>query len=348
MDSLFTTNIFLDTSTFIKMNFDFENFLLTRLVQLSEDEHITIFTTEVTKQEIISNIQDMVDEARAPINSIRKEGRILRNIADYNAIFDRKRLDNVAGEIIGNYEDFNKSTETTIVSVEGISVRSLMSLYFNKQAPFSNKKKSEFPDAISLLALDKWCGDNNQNMYIISTDNDLSEYCADNSRLSYLSSIDEFIDLLVSDSEHQHSFIVSAFLVHGELLEESIKEEIEDFIFDIWDDDGDVDSIKVTGVEIINEPNIVAINNSRATLTFDAQVDIEADVSVLDYNDSYYDKEEGKYIIRNYNNFSVEDDITVSFSMEIEFNINDKTEFDIISNKITNQYLSINVNKDEY
>lgn len=154
------------------MNFDFENFLLTRLVHPSEDGHITIFTTEVTKQEIISNIQDMIDGARAPINSIRKEG----------------------------------------------------------QAPFSNKKKSEFPDAISLLALDKWCGDNNHNMYIISTDNDLTDYCADNSRLSYLSSIDEFIDLLVSDSEHQHSFIVSAFLVHGELLEESIKEEIEDFI----------------------------------------------------------------------------------------------------------------------
>ena len=53
-----------------------------------------------------------------------------------------------------------------------------MDLYFTNSAPFKEvgSKKNEFPDAIALLALEKWAIENNKEILAVSVDNDWKRF----------------------------------------------------------------------------------------------------------------------------------------------------------------------------
>ena len=68
---------------------------------------------------------------------------------------------------------FIDATRAHIVAADKAPMKEILRAYFGKRAPFSSRgKKDEFPDAISLLALEAWAKEENKKILAVSNDGD--------------------------------------------------------------------------------------------------------------------------------------------------------------------------------
>ncbi|CAN7337325.1 PIN domain-containing protein [Polaromonas sp. LjRoot131] len=87
------------------------------------------------------------------------------------------------------------------------AVRSLFADYFAQRPPFglSEKKKSEFPDAMCLWQLEQYANDNDTIGIIASDDKGWKQYADESATLYCAGSIDELAALFVATNEHAES-----------------------------------------------------------------------------------------------------------------------------------------------
>ena len=87
------------------------------------------------------------------------------------------------------------------------AVTSLFADYFAQRPPFglSEKKKSEFPDAMCLWQLEQYANDNDTIGIIASDDKGWKQYAAESETLYCASSIDELAALFAATNEHAES-----------------------------------------------------------------------------------------------------------------------------------------------
>src|SRR5665648_695093 len=91
-----TRNIFIDTQAFVANNF-FESENLKRLAEFGNKGIIQIYLTEITINEIKSNIREDLLNAQDEINRFKKtiagKSRILKNVDEYKQYIDLPKLD---------------------------------------------------------------------------------------------------------------------------------------------------------------------------------------------------------------------------------------------------------------
>ena len=181
-----TRNIFIDTETFVANNF-FQNKNLSRLAEFGEMDTVNLCLTEITIKEIQSNIREELQNAQEEINRFKKnianKGRILKNVEEYSKYISLPKLDiNVDYDKINKELDkFIETGKITIIPFETADLKDIINRYFNREKPFGlGKKKYEFPDAIVLSAIEKWCVENSCQIYVISQDKDLKDYTSKN------------------------------------------------------------------------------------------------------------------------------------------------------------------------
>lgn len=331
MTNLLTSNVFIDSSIYIQRNFNFTDQLLGQIAKLSANNHIKLHISSIVIKEVNNKIDDRTKEAKSALESLRKKGMILRNIEQYDVVFNNETNMLVNSVVKKQFDEFVKNSKALIIPLQTISVDRLVEDYFEMLPPFSNAKKAEFPDAINLLAIDNWCNSNSEQMYIISTDNDLKNYCNDNIHLHYLNSINSFLNLVTSSDEYRHNFVVNLTEKYFDNIEENISENFEWHGFSLENEDGSVENINVLGVDLEDEINIIELEEDSATLQFEVRVAFEAEVSYTDYENSIYDKEEGKYIFEKEIEKEIETDVLVPVTVEVSFEISNEDKLEIIN-----------------
>ena len=121
---------------------------------------IKFILTEIVLRELISLFQE---KAKAPIEALSKtikDGDLNGQLTSDQ----KKQLKLVLQAMEAPIEhakkqlkDFVARTNAHILAAETVQMKPILDAYFGNQPPFSNKgKKSEFPDAISLLAIEHW------------------------------------------------------------------------------------------------------------------------------------------------------------------------------------------------
>lgn len=101
-----------------------------------------------------------------------------------------------------------------------------LTLYFDKKPPFGDgKKKSEFPDAISILSLKSYLEDD-EKIYVISEDKDLKEYCAVDPTFISVETLDKLLNIYTTHTNTRHEQVKQYFIDS----EDSIKSEITEFL----------------------------------------------------------------------------------------------------------------------
>lgn len=101
--------------------------------------------------------------------------------------------------------DYAAKCRGGILPTEGAdAVESLFADYFAHRPPFelSQKKKSEFPDAMCLWLLERYAKENDTIGIIASDDKGWKRYAETSERLYYVGSIDELANLFVATNEH--------------------------------------------------------------------------------------------------------------------------------------------------
>jgi hypothetical protein len=330
------TNVFIDTQVFIHKNFNYDNELFQKLIDASNDGLITIYITTVVKSEIESKIHEHVYEKVKNIHKkFATEAKVLKNISEYsNAFAVGEQLDEIYNVLIKQLEQFLADANVEVISVDDVSPNVIFDRYFKGIAPFSVKKKDEFPDAFSLVALEQRSKQLKGKISIISDDEDLKSFCQESEHLVSEPSLESFFNNLSKNKSYLHQFIVSVYDENVDKIESSVFVQLEDTWLMLMGQDGDVEKFEVQSIELDEEPFILEVDEGEdkvATLAFNASVSFIADVYYADYSTSVYDKEEGKYLHLDYISSEIDDVIDVPVLIKIKYEQHNKEEMEIIS-----------------
>lgn len=323
--------IFLDSSIFIKENF-FAGNKLKAFLNYKQESKIELITTEITKNECISNLGEFLATSNTIFNKALKEinnkAKAFKNIDSLSPIFnlqnsfnfdeEKKVLEEKFTKLISDYfKEINIDSKKTIKVVDD---------YFKQNAPFKDgKKKHEFPDAIVLNSLDSWCQKKKKKIYVVADDDDMNSYESE-----FLIPIKEYDKLL-----DQISFTFS-----DENITQKIEDIIEDNRIDIisiieqnfignFPSDGfdnsqgfeyEINSIERTE-SYIEEYSVLQIFDNIATVELSVPMEYDLDVSYDDTNTGWYDKEDDRWYGVEHVNREISGNCTLTVIVEIEFEL---------------------------
>ena len=138
--------------------------------------------------------------------------------------------------------DYASQCRGAVLPTAGVdAVTSLFADYFAQRPPFglSEKKKSEFPDAMCLWQLEQYAKDNDTIGIIASDDRGWKQYAAESKTLYCAGSIDELAALFAATNEHAESIktkIAAAIKDAGSPLGTAIAHAINQHIANAqWD-----------------------------------------------------------------------------------------------------------------
>lgn len=168
--------VFIDTCIYEEGQFVGSGTLKT-LYDAAKEGYIRILLPDITEREVLAHIDAKMNAEKEKLE------KHLTSIMKYlEPIRDRleaivKQSETAAQEMTDMFLKELKSAKVCRLPLqEDLDFRSIVDAYFNKKPPFSQKKKSEFPDAIVLKSLEQWCEVNKGNCIVLSNDNDLLNY----------------------------------------------------------------------------------------------------------------------------------------------------------------------------
>jgi hypothetical protein len=190
--------IVLDTSTFDANGLRLEKGLLEKLGQFKKSP-VDIIIPDVIRGELKSHLERKIKEVRSSLEkSIKDAGsHILLEAGQLEAITklipDASEAENLADQRIENFIDHTGAVD--FECGHHVNITEILQKYFNNAPPFSEtgKKKSEFPDAITLTALENWAITSNKHILTISKDGDWKKFSESSERLT---NIEELSDAL--------------------------------------------------------------------------------------------------------------------------------------------------------
>ncbi|MFY2006996.1 PIN domain-containing protein [Achromobacter xylosoxidans] len=349
--ALQTKFVYVDTQSFVKANLDFESRTIKAFAQACAEDDLEHLMTTITVREVKKKIEGNIDEGLNSILQFRRKAKILEISTDevvkgFFAQFDKAAVHAGAQKA---FEDFLDDSKTTTVDLKAVDAEQVFDMYFNRRAPFGDgKKKSEFPDAFSLLAvrahIDK------QEVYVVSQDEDLIRFCNENEGFIHVDVLEKVLDILNSHESERAKFIKDYFTGHDAEIKERIKEKVngaEVYNVSTWEDAEVIDHEVVEVGEF--DPNIVAIDDESCEVSFDVDVKYRVKVSGPDTASAIWDKEAGH--MYTFDEITREEVKKMNFGVEISlfFEVLDgKFEMGDVDIDIKGIHRGIEVSVEEY
>jgi len=335
----------LDTQVFDGGNFNYTSKSFKTIVELVKQNRVKILLTSVTLQEIRSHITEGARLASEAVDRSIKElkrGRFKpkneerrmkisanSNLLDeFEELLNQKKpdFDQINQELQGQLEDFILQSEAEIIEVDKVQAPDVFKRYFSTSPPFgSGKKKSEFPDAFVLLALEIEAQQRGRKIYAISGDKDWEMFCDSSTDLSAIKSLDNLLEDVVRDTNiHEVDKCLELYQDKYWDIEYAVKDKFPDYNFSIdlsevglieWG--SEMIDVEVDWVDFI-ESSLIFIDDTDDPLvvTFESKVEVTytAQVQYESLEDAIYDKEDDVY----FGSKSVEKTVTQSLELDVE------------------------------
>lgn len=300
--------IFIDTSIFESENY-FEGKNINILFNLSKQGLVEIKITEIVYREILTRIENHITKAvnlyKKDKLNFEREARILRNVDILNHHFEKvdfkKIKEDAKEQIVTKFNEIVKNYNIEIINSDIADINEIINDYFEIKPPFKDGlKKNEFPDAININTIKKWCEINNVTSVYITNDKDFANYKNEFVNCSHsLPSILEF--LYTEDDDIQYEFITSIFKKSIFEIKSKIEEDFIDDLnllaFSNLENDAFYEDVECDFLEI-NEINVIigTINEIEDEIfSYEIEMDITFSVEAYytDLSMAYYDKEDG-------------------------------------------------------
>lgn len=320
-----TRKVFIDTQSFVKAGLHFDGPAFKSFRKYCEANELFHVSTSVVEREVKSKIESSVKEAVSAIKTFRRKARLLSSLDDENikGLFQDIPEEDVYKKAQEVFEGFMHACSTDVVESDDVDTEELLSFYFDRKAPFGDgKKKSEFPDAISILSLKSYLADD-KKIYVVSDDGDLKAYCDGDPKFIYVESLDKLLDIYTTHTSVRHEQVKQYFIKH----EEAIKKKIIEFLegCDVYNsstwEDAEVDD----GLSVLNlgdiDPSVLYIDDEESQITFNINVEFEVTVTGPDFNNGIYDREDGRMYTFDSTSRTevVSNTYTVEISLHYEF-----------------------------
>lgn len=288
-----TRNIFLDTSAIVQQNFDFSSPSLKRLEELAAVGEARLLTTAIVIREVESNMLKRLKEAATSLSRIQANHSILKNLTSDLAqtLFDSFDVARAHQELVAQFTQYRERTGMTTLSLDTASADDVFDSYFSARAPFDDlKKKSEFPDAFNMSILDNWCRQHHDEVYVVSSDPDLTRHCDQSDCLTHLTRPGDYVDLYSRESAAMR-LVEDSTQEHIKDLETAIAAEFSNSGFYLDDQEGEVNDVEVSEVTI-DDLSLLKVDDDIAKYEIAGQVSFKAEIEYDDLNTAIWDSED--------------------------------------------------------
>jgi hypothetical protein len=291
---------FLDTQTYVARNFNFDSGVLKTLQNHLNEDDCHLLITDVNVREVRRHLSRKATAAVAVIKAAQKDAMVLRNTPNlaWAGIFEKVTLAQIESALLENFERFLNNPRIEIIPVSGVDITEVFDAYFSERPPFATAgKKSEFPDAFILSAINNISRDRGYRLYVVSEDRDVKSYCQAHENLLSLARLDELLELILKNNEKLAEPAKFAEEVFEQLKDEVRKELIEllkEAEFELDDFEAEINGINIEKVEFLSR-NLSDVEKDYAVFNVITKISLVIDFCVPDYDRSPWDSEDGYY-----------------------------------------------------
>lgn len=325
LNSVEKSYVFVDTSMYESNNFHFHQYVMGKFKDLCKERFFYLLMSPIVDREVKCHLIEKSADAFHQLGALRKSAMILRNLPelDHHVIFKDISSDAIENLLLKKFEVFKKEAVFHDVDLSLASTQSVIDRYFNLEPPFSNKKKSEFPDAIILESLLTWAKNKEVSVFVLSKDGDMKNFCdGSDGMLIYIDSMEYFVDLAVKSQASSKNIKFAEDQVESKIDE--IKEKIEDFLqlYDYTssslDYDDEISDIEVYDIVVLKK-SIVEVDESKAVFSFSIKFNVNANHSFTDMDRSVWDAEDKVYMFTASNSAHVKHDVYTKIYINMRF-----------------------------
>ena len=187
-----------DTQVVQTNSYDFDGGLLNKLLNLKHDT-VDVVISDVVKLEILKHLTDHTQAIIDRLNSARRQA-IDFGVIEGSLTDKTDRSD--AGIIASNrFHGYLEDLGAKIIPVSNVQVSELMDMYFSSKPPFgAGKKKNEFPDAVTLVAIERYAKQRGAKVLAISGDSDWLAYAKQSNCIEVVDTISKALEMLNAQS----------------------------------------------------------------------------------------------------------------------------------------------------
>lgn len=299
-----TRHVFLDTEVYRRYGHNLNDKVLQRLLRLTKEHISTLHITDITREEIRRQLSDMSAEVAQAVN---KGNRSLRNwrfvrsrhLGNEPVPADVDAAD-LATEAVRDF-DITMTTEWRPKRHDALNLpaKHVFDAYFRRDPPFDKPDSKEFPDAFVVAALDKWCQENHQRMYVITKDKAMLRGVAQTKTLLPLATLEDYLALLVDDpkviEKVERIFESPAW----DTVDQSVCEQLGNLGTPYTGDlhDGEVIHHEAGDgpVELI-EFKVISASDEEIEVVAKVKAPIRFEVQYLDTSTAWWDSEDKEFI----------------------------------------------------
>lgn len=338
--------ITIDTSIFHQKSYRIEKEPLISLNQFS-DSFYSFILSNVTFKELEAHMIELCEQKRTALHRTLGDAFSTWNVTGQDpgaAIHALLSSDTPDEHVSKRLKEFTENTGCRIVeSNEFTSLDDLFSMYFRAKPPFGKgKKKSEFPDAACLLALENFAKTQKLKILAISTDTDWKSFCELSDVIYFVDTLELGLSILQRPDDGFISFLAEVSEASTEFQDKitnAVRSQVERWDFDVravssaqiechvdWKDVKDVFASDLQNIDIILQNQATGVFHASAK----ALIFVELDIGLEFYAWDSMDKEE---VLLTSKNISKEIEIHASIVFEVSSSKHEmgKREFTLLS-----------------
>lgn len=290
--------MYFDTNVYIGAKYKFDSGKLATIKNLVNSGKVTVLYTNATTSEVIKHLEEDVQSNVTNYNhAVRKYMTDLNedNVCDVNEL----KVESVVTSVIDKLIDFQELDGVKEIPLNPLDADKLFEDYFAGNPPFEEKKPYEFKDAIMINAVKNYQKSIGEQICIVSSDKGFRNAFKDDNNFILFEFLGNF--LKYCNEIYEEKQITEC--IESEIKNGMLVDEIKEYLYgsNIWIDcyeqwEGDIEDI----CNISSELLYIEKKENIIYATISNEVEIILDITYLDENTSYYDKEEQKYLIENY------------------------------------------------
>ena len=312
-------NVFIDTSIFKKKGFSVTETMFETLRSLCQSKKVQLITTDITNNEIESNILNSVKELKTAFKRVAAENRIIEVIGGkgYKEFIDPRSTEAIVGDIKNNIDTYFKNCNAHTIDASSQSASQILNDYFLKKPPFGEgKKKHEFPDAFVLSALKNWSTKEGKQIVTISTDKDFKKFCENEIHFLYFQSLYKFLNFVLKEEDAVIAVINKLIEENQDRICKEIEKEIQNVDIYISDAEGEIFFNSIKGCTFL-ETSVVGLNGNQADIFCLVDLTLALDAYYWDPDSWVSVKDDGVKEI--FYHHRIEGEVERTFTLEVEF-----------------------------
>jgi PIN domain len=314
-DGLQTHHIFLDTEVYRQLGHNPDSPPLKALADHITANGLVLHTTDITLAEIRRQLREFVGKTEVAMSqACRQLGRWQKRhprlvpvgVPEFNS-------DAIAQAAYKHFDAAATRWNVKRHIATDVPALQIFEKYFARQQPFESQGSKEFPDAFVVRALEKWCEDTGERMYVVTADKAMKDAVNASEVLLHETKLEDILAAVANtetpDIRARAEVLLKRDTVQAQ-LQAKVGENIEELIL-LYS--GDLAEGEITGHEMYGEIELVdfkviAASSNDISLMMEVRTPLLVQLDYEDRSDAIYDKEDDIYFGAETNTAEIEAD----------------------------------------